>query len=206
MIIKKMVHGHTFTLVEALVSLTLMAFLVTATSFILVDTKQASDEVWKKTQQKRQLETVLLSIQQDLKKLYHPSDKTQVLLSQSISEGEQQKDSLSFMACQVHDASPRLVEIEYLSSPSYVDPDKNVPNETPGTFSIYRRFDSEADESIGEGGTYELLLSNIKRFSIRYLQQESWTDSPVEIPRLIHIEITHQIDQRSITMDTYVSI
>ena len=194
-----------FTLVEALVSLTLMAFLVTATSFILVDTKQASEQVWNITQQKRQLEVVLLSIQHDLKKLYHPSDKTQVIYSQSMSEGTQQKDSLAFMALQMGDSLPYLVEIEYLASPSNPAPSAN-PSESSDSFSIYRRFDAQADQSIGEGGSYELLLSNIQQFSIRYLQGENWTDSPTEIPRLIHIEITHQVEQRSITMDTYVSI
>lgn len=205
--------ARSFTLVEALVSMGLMAFLVTSTSFILIDTKHSQDEIWHRAQQAKHMHMVLDQIKQDLQSIYRPNDETQVLQAEVIEEGDGHKDSIAFVRVQNIDGSPQLVEVEYISSPtnpqdlmaseSYT---QSAAESSSGSFSLYRRFQAELDQQLQQGGHYELLISELEDLSIRYLEDETWTDMPSQLPRCIHISITQSTKRSTLTLETYVSL
>lgn len=103
-----------FSLVEALVSLVLMAFVLSSVSFILIDTQKASQNLWERTERYSDMEVVLDSIREDLKNFYLPdSRETLTVFSPTmIEEGDQRMDGLAFAVRRHDDQESFLSEVE----------------------------------------------------------------------------------------------
>jgi type II secretory pathway component PulJ len=173
-----------FSLVEALVSLVLMAFVLSSVSFILIDTQQASQDVWNRTQRFNNMAVVLESLREDLMNIHLPREEINrtVFFPTMISEGEQRMDGVAFVVRKRGEEGEYLAEVEYLCS----------PNQEESGFYLYRRYSSKADEDLHQGGFYEKLLGPLESFSLNYGGQEGWIASPEKLPALVSVEMSHQ--------------
>jgi type II secretory pathway component PulJ len=214
---KKILYGNkyrlSFTLIEALVSMALMAFLVTTTSFILIDSKKANEVVWSRNLQNKRCQSVLEYLKNDIKRIYTPLDDTQVLLANHIEHGESSKDSVAFLMEISLSHECQLAEVEYLSSPSTPQQllaedyeAKTINEHQDQLFAIYRRYSKNTDQDLQSGGQYELLIDRVSHFSIRYLEQEGWTDMPTTLPKMLHLKIVHQMDRQEQDFEAYISL
>jgi type II secretory pathway component PulJ len=172
-----------FSLVEALVSLVLMAFVLSSVSFILIDTQKAGQDLWEKTQLTNSMAVILESLREDLSELYLPSsdDTDTVFFPTNISEGEERMDGVAFKVRQQGENGQHLAEVEYLCS----------PNEENEGFHLYRRYSPESDEDLHDGGIYERLIGPLASFSIDYGLSEGWTSAPENLPIAMTVKMVH---------------
>jgi type II secretory pathway component PulJ len=159
-----------FSLVEALISLGLMAFILTTTSTILVDTKDIGEIHWRRSQAQSHLYRFGEIIREDLSRIWIPDDATESLSAITITHGDSPVDSLAFITIEHQNGERVLHEVEYLCSPS---------TEHEEQVSCFRRF-ADFDGQLHAGGLYERVLDSISMLDFTYFTSEGWTSMPTE--------------------------
>jgi Tfp pilus assembly protein PilV len=177
-----------FSLVEALISLTITAVIVTAMATILVDTKDVERQLWKRLRFESHQDAILSLLQDDLSRIYVPSTDMESLWTSSLEVDERNVDGLAFLIVDHSDQQRQLHEIEYLCSPH--------PNDSERI--LWYRRTSPWDGEPNSGGIYEQLSDQLSSVSILYRENDDWTDLPSTWPSAIKIATRAQLGQQDI--------
>ena len=177
-----------FSLVEALISLTITALIVTAMATIMVDTKDVDRQLSNRMRFEGHQDACFSLLQDDLSRLYVPSSDMESLWTSSLEEGERRVDGLAFLIVDHANDERQLHEIEYLCSPHPNDADR---------ICWYRRT-SPWDGQPHSGGIYEKLSDQLHSVTILYRENDEWTDLPASWPSAIKIATRGKIGNQEL--------
>ncbi len=191
-----------FTLVELMLSVLILALIMTAVCGVVSSTIQAQDRIEEVTGGSEIGSAILAQIRQDLEGAFLPGTDAEYFAAADGKGGGGDRDRIDFVTTTVAYGAEREGDEPLFHSTNEVGYQLAENRREPGVAVLYRREDLFVDREPLKGGRLTELYDRVAGFNLKFWNGEKWVEEWVskrvggKLPRAVQIELRILVTER----------